>query len=712
MGNLKKDKKSLRKRAKQKQLPESIVNEPESSVKSSKLNKIKSSNNGSNNTQKDRQPTGSVKLAVQNIFVVILAIACGSLNSYHQSTMFENDRHFSHLSSLEREMTFRSEMGLYYSYFKIIIEAPSSWHGIHQIMNDNRTEYPSVINTLQRFNLYPEVFLGISYRIFQHTADYFNIKTKECWEVIRGDELPPVQSCEGLGDPAYFYTRCVFLLNGLVGSLMFLYGRILSNSIFGGVLAASCFFFNHGQSTRVQWTPPLRESFGYPVFLLEMLIVTITLKNTRPKGIHSMVIAVLVTIFMLFWQFAQFALVTQTLAIFVTYLLNIIPANVLKCILRGHMAGLFLAFILLFGNKMLLTSFYAPVLVTCYVATFLEKHIKNLKNVVLQWICYFTFLVLGSSGLKAFASFILMATDDVHIWNILRSKMTSYRDLHTMLYTCAAEYDFLQLEAYRELTKTLLLPAGLVISIAISAQLFWKWRKMKTIELYEDGNVLYNLLQAIAFFVMAVLIMRLKLFFTPHLCLITSLIMMKKWLIIFKKPEVQYTVVTILLGLMAFQGIQNINHQRNILGEYSNPELEELILWVNSSTDQNSVFAGPMPTMANLMLSTRRPIVNHPHYEDAELRERTYKVYQIYSRKSSDVVHQALLGMGVNFVVIEKQWCFGKSKQGCFMADIWDVEDTENQGKKPLCQKLIMNAMPFQNVFQNSVYTVLAVGRT
>lgn len=38
-----------------------------------------------------------------------------------------------------------------------MVEAPSLVTGLDTILYDNKTEFPDTINTLQRFNLYPEV---------------------------------------------------------------------------------------------------------------------------------------------------------------------------------------------------------------------------------------------------------------------------------------------------------------------------------------------------------------------------------------------------------------------------------------------------------------------------------------------------------------------------------------------------------------------------
>ncbi|KAL4670054.1 hypothetical protein H8959_008608 [Pygathrix nigripes] len=127
---------------------------------------------------------------------LLLAAFAAVLHWSHITHLFENDRHFSHLSTLEREMAFRTEMGLYYSYFKTIVEAPSFLNGVWMIMNDKLTEYPLVINTLKRFNLYPEVILASWYRIYTKIMDLIGIQTKICWTVTRGEGLSPIESCE------------------------------------------------------------------------------------------------------------------------------------------------------------------------------------------------------------------------------------------------------------------------------------------------------------------------------------------------------------------------------------------------------------------------------------------------------------------------------------------------------------------------------------
>jgi hypothetical protein len=101
---------------------------------------------------------------------------------------------------------------------------------------DNVTEYGHTINTLKRFNLYPEVprrrahtsqaqvFLAAAYRQYRALASVMNWRIDRCYEVNRGANLSPVQSCEGMGNVAYFYVNIVFALSGCVAGLLFLYG--------------------------------------------------------------------------------------------------------------------------------------------------------------------------------------------------------------------------------------------------------------------------------------------------------------------------------------------------------------------------------------------------------------------------------------------------------------------------------------------------------
>uniref|UniRef100_A0A8C9SGI4 Dpy-19-like 1, like (H. sapiens) n=1 Tax=Scleropages formosus TaxID=113540 RepID=A0A8C9SGI4_SCLFO len=560
--------------------------------------------------------------------VGIQTALAGLAHWYHLSYLFENDRHFSHLSTLEKEMAFRTEMGLYYSYYKTIIEAPSFASGLHSIMNDRLTEYPLVINTLKRFNLYPEVVLASWYRMYTSTMDFFGISTKMCWSVNRGEGLSPVESCEGLGDPAHFYVSFVFLLNGVMMSLFFLYGTYLSGSWLGGTTTVLCFFFNHGESTRVMWTPPLRESFSYPFLVLQMLLLTYILRSQIPRRRALVALGVSNVLFMLPWQFAQFVLLTQV-----------------------------------------------------------SRKQNNGK------------------------------TSSAHISSLIKSKFTSYKDFDTLMYTCAAEFDFMERETLFRFLRTLLLPINLlVVTVIFSFSVFFGfilnylyfWLLFSMC--FSSSQLVFHTLQLMAFAVLAVLIMRLKLFLTPQMCLMGSLICSRQlfgWLTERYKHQV---MVFAMFSMMAVQGVSNLQAQWNIMGEFSNLPQEELLQWIQDNTSPDSVFAGAMPTMASVKLSALRPIVNHPHYEDAGLRERTKLVYAMYSRMPADVVRKNLEKLQVDYYILEDSWC---TKPGCSMPEIWDVEDPKNKGKVPLCTIMSRDARPhFITVFQNSVYKVLRVLRT
>ena len=297
------------------------------------------------------------------LLVGVLTLLAGVLNAHHVSSLFENDRHFSHLSNLEREMTFRTEMGLYYSYFKTILEADSLMEGTMQLYKNNITEYPSVINTLKRFNLYPELLAGSLYR----GLNQLGLLSQQCWTVKRGSGLADVRSCEGLQDPPNFYISLVWVAAGATASLIFLLGLVISGSVTGGLISCFCFFYNHGESTRVMWTPPLRESFAFPVCLAQILAVSLTTRNKRPGWRNVLSISATTTLFIIFWQFAQFMLFTQVCAIFGIYLLGCLHQDTLHSILVAQVIGLLNSVALMFGNEMLFTSLFGSAVISAIV---------------------------------------------------------------------------------------------------------------------------------------------------------------------------------------------------------------------------------------------------------------------------------------------------------------------------------------------------------
>jgi len=235
-----------------------------------------------------------------------------------------------------------------------------------------------------------------------------------------------------------------------------------------------------------------------------------------------------------------------------------------------------------------------------------------------------------------------------------------------------------------------------------------------------DPVMIYHVLQTCAFCLMATIIMRLKLFFTPQLCILTALLLNVKYVPFIRSRALHLSLIAILVAGMSIEGVSNVKKQHDTIGEYSNPQLEHLIEWINATVPVEASFAGPMPVMANLLLSTRRPIVNHPHYEDAGLRERTKRVYEMYSRHTTADYHKTLVDLKVHYLVAAKMWCFQQPRgDGCAMVESWDSEEPHYKNKgNSLCKNLFgkgnniakeQNPYPFKRVFKNEEYCVLKV---
>ncbi|XP_034256317.1 probable C-mannosyltransferase DPY19L1 isoform X2 [Thrips palmi] len=667
--------------------------------------------------------------------MLIIGVLVGILHYYHVKSLYENDRHFSHLSSIEREMCFRSEMGLYYSFYKRIVTSHSFKDGLYKLTHDNLTEYPDTINALHKFNIYPEAMIGGLWRIYHLGVKTFGLNGKQCYMIHRGEGLPPVESCEGFGEPILFYLEVVWMFAGITAFVLYYFGSHLSGSQIGGCLTILSFFINHTESTRVQWTPPLRESFAYPFILLHCALISSILQDSRKtmprpsfwKGLMSLFSSF---VSLLFWQFSQFILTCEIAILIAIYAFGFIKRHCLSQILAWISAGFLLALVGLGGNSLLCFSFLSAILTSAWVLLICDGSVNSLGfawTSVLKIISIIAFaivlkLVFPSTG------------NDSHIVKIFLSKIFPHSDnFHTLMYTCAPEFQRLPWSYGVGLMKSLLLPLVLIALLLV----FWNptfhilavLRKKLLFPRYQNAlqlndvvklvepAIVFNTCLLIAFFVLSMMAMRLKLFLTPQMCVLVSLIASKESVnsiqILREKKSLEYLTLLIIFCAIYLSGIDNIKRQRSIEGEYSNYPLEELLTWVQMKTKSSDVFAGPMPVMASILLSTGRPIVNHPYYEDEAMRNRTLLVYSLFSRKTPSEAFESIKRLGANFAVLEANKCFDhmQPRKGCKMTDLWDIEDPMNTKRPPLCPTLFSNdASPFERVFFNAEYVVLKVG--
>ncbi|KAL2088868.1 hypothetical protein ACEWY4_015767 [Coilia grayii] len=613
-------------------------------------------------------------------FGALVGVCLGLVCCIYVATLHENDLWFSNIKEVEREISFRTECGLYYSYYKQMLKAPSIQQGLVELMNDNLTESKRTINLLQRMNIYQEVFLSILYRVL------------------------PIQTYL---EPVYFYIYTVFSLQAVYVIALYITSWLLSGSWLAGVLTGVWYILNRVDTTRVEFTISLRENWSLPFFALQVAAITCYLRP-QLKPIHQRVVLWLVFVstfcFCLTWQFNQFILFIQALIFFTLDALDFLTAEQVTSLYLVQVISLLSVWLLQFCNSMILGSLDLSFIVAALFVKYFQTGLKSggLLSRVAK-LCLHTLLVVALAlSINYSAKAALQLRSDEHIFKFIKAKfgLGATRDFDASLYLCEEAFGLLPLDTFERLGGTLLLYPYLctlvlllfVLALAATANLSDSASARARSAASRDElvirmrpDVAYNLLHTVFFGLLAFSTMRMKYLWTGHMCAFAAFGVCgtDMWELCArvircgsraKLRLIRYTVPIVILAFLYYKFWPKLMEELSELREFYDPDTVELMTWISSKTPKRAVFAGSMQLLAGIKLCTGRVLTNHPHYEDRALRERTRQVYQVYARQSPEEVHRMLRAVGADYVVLEDSICYERRhSRGCRLRDLLDL---------------------------------------
>ncbi|XP_070354456.1 protein C-mannosyl-transferase DPY19L3 isoform X3 [Equus asinus] len=610
-----------------------------------------------------------------------VALCIGLLTSVYLATLHENDLWFSNIKEVEREISFRTECGLYYSYYKQMLQAPTLMQGFHGLMYDNKTESMRTINLLQRMNIYQEVFLSILYRAL------------------------PIQKYL---EPVYFYIYTLFGLQAIYVTALYITSWLLSGTWLSGLLAAFWYVTNRIDTTRVEFTIPLRENWALPFFAIQIAAITYFLRpNLQPLSERLTLLAIFISTFLfsLTWQFNQFMMLMQALVLFILDSLDMLPAVKVTWLYGIQITGLLLVCVLQFLNSMILGSLLISFNLSVLIARKLQKNLKtgSFLNRLGKLLLHLFVVLCLTLFLNNIVKKILNLKSDEHIFKFLKAK-----------FGFGATSDSTNQQSMS---------------------------KMGTCTIGLRPEAAYNLIHTILFGFLALSTMRMKYLWTSHMCVFASfgLCSPEIWELLLKlihlyNPKriciMRYSVPILILLYLCYKFWPGMMDELSELREFYDPDTVELMNWINSNTPRKAVFAGSMQLLAGVKLCTGRTLTNHPHYEDNSLRERTRAVYQIYAKRSAEEVHALLRSFGTDYVILEDSICYERRhRRGCRLRDLLDVAnghmmdgpgendpDLKLAGHPRFCEEIKRNLPPytayFTRVFQNKTFHVYRLSRS
>ncbi|KAH8323864.1 hypothetical protein KR067_008567 [Drosophila pandora] len=303
-----------------------------------------------------------------NLYVILSHALIGSgfffLYVQHVRVIFETRTNIQQLNQLEREALLRREDALYFAFYKRLAESPNFWHGYEQLKNVTDIEYPHSVNVLQRFYVLPELV----------TAYFFHI--------VRTGFNPMVQ-------PMQFYLEFVWLMGGVTLLVLYLYGTLLSENVFGGIYGVISYLMFHSFVAKIYERPLARENFAFPFIFLQMFYLCICIGRIIHRQRHTsrlfmiFAMAVFTACAMLSWQFSTIIFTTQIIIVMTSWNLSALPAGLANSFAfdysLSHILAHALAFILSHGNNQLLFTWQLSVSFSLFLIT-VVRHVRQVRS--------------------------------------------------------------------------------------------------------------------------------------------------------------------------------------------------------------------------------------------------------------------------------------------------------------------------------------------
>ncbi|XP_069030045.1 protein C-mannosyl-transferase DPY19L3 isoform X3 [Embiotoca jacksoni] len=610
-----------------------------------------------------------------------VSVGLGLLCCIYVATLHENDLWFSNIKEVEREISFRTECGLYYSYYKQMLQAPSIQEGLSELIHDNLTESKRTINLLQRMNVYQEVVLSVLYRLL------------------------PIQSYL---EPVYFYIYTVFSLQAVYVIALYLTAWLLSGSWLAGTLTGVWYILNRVDTTRVEFTISLRENWSLPFLALQVSAITCFLRpqlTALQQKVMVWLMYVTTFCFCLTWQFNQFILLVQALVIYTLDCADFLTTTQVTTLYLVEVSSLLSVWLFQFCNSMILGSLVLSFIVAALFVRHCQSGLKTGSLLVrlAKVLLHSAMVLVLTLTINYLAKKALQLRSDEHIFKFIKSKFAlgPTRDFDASLYLCEEAFGLLPLDTLERLAGTLLLYPYILTLLLLSGML--AVAALQNLSRSKGGSpeerkgagegrvgtfradVAYNLLHTLFYGLLAFSTMRMKYIWTGHMCAVAAygVCGTELWTLILNVLRcntkvllrlVRYAVPLVMIGCLYYKFWPKLMEELSELREFYDPDTVELMTWISTKTPKQAVFAGSMQLLAGIKLCTGRALTNHPHYEDKDLRERTRQVYQVYARQSPEEVYDILRAVGADYVVLENSICYERRhRRGCRLRDLLDL---------------------------------------